>query len=222
MEPILVLQHVTKQYGKNLSILKDINYTFQKGTFYGVIGASGAGKTTLLQLLGTLDEVTSGELYIKNRPVHNLNSKEKAQLRNQHIGFVFQSYFLNSKLTAVENVMLPMLITERSFALCQQKATELLVQLGLELRLTHLPSQLSGGEQQRVAIARALANDPDILLADEPTGNLDEETEQSIMQLFCDLVQNTGKTIIMVTHNRSLLHAVDQVLLLEEGCLKQL
>lgn len=96
------------------------------------------------------------------------------------------------------------------------------MQLGLELRLTHLPGQLSGGEQQRVAIARALANDPDILLADEPTGNLDEETEQSIMQLFCDLVQNTGKTIIMVTHNRSLLHAVDQVLLLEEGCLKQL
>lgn len=222
MEPILVLQHVTKQYGKNLSILKDINYTFQKGKFYGVIGASGAGKTTLLQLLGTLDEATSGELYIKNRPVHNLNSKEKAQLRNQHIGFVFQSYFLNSKLTAIENVMLPMLITERSFALCQQKATDLLVQLCLELRLTHLPGQLSGGEQQRVAIARALANDPDILLADEPTGNLDEETEQSIMQLFCDLVQNTGKTIIMVTHNRSLLHAVDQVLLLEEGCLKQL
>lgn len=219
MEPIIELKQLTKKYANEVTVLKNVSYTFQQGKFYGIIGPSGSGKTTLLQLLGTLDTGTSGDISILNRPVSQMSYKEKAQLRNQHIGFVFQSYFLNDKLTAVENVMLPMLITEQTLAQCQQKAETLLTQVGLKNRLSHLPAQLSGGEQQRVAIARALANTPDIILADEPTGNLDEENEQAIMQLFCDFMQKANKTVIMVTHNKAILTNVDHVLGLHNGTL---
>ena len=219
MEPIIELKQLTKKYANEVTVLKNVSYTFQQGKFYGIIGPSGSGKTTLLQLLGTLDASTSGDISILNRPVSQMSYKEKAQLRNQHIGFVFQSYFLNDKLTAVENVMLPMLITEQTLAQCQQKAETLLTQVGLKNRLSHLPAQLSGGEQQRVAIARALANTPDIILADEPTGNLDEENEQAIMQLFCDFMQKANKTVIMVTHNKAILNNVNHVLGLHNGTL---
>ncbi len=219
MEPIIELKQLTKKYANEVTVLKNVSYTFQQGKFYGIIGPSGSGKTTLLQLLGTLDASTSGDISILNRPVSQMSYKEKAQLRNQHIGFVFQSYFLNDKLTAVENVMLPMLITEQTLAQCQQKAETLLTQVGLKNRLSHLPAQLSGGEQQRVAIARALANTPDIILADEPTGNLDEENEQAIMQLFCDFMQKANKTVIMVTHNKAILTNVNHVLGLHNGTL---
>ena len=219
MNPIIELKQLTKKYANEVTVLKNVSYTFQRGKFYGIVGPSGSGKTTLLQLLGTLDTGTSGDISILNRPVSQMSYKEKAQLRNQHIGFVFQSYFLNDKLTAVENVMLPILITEQTLAHCQQKAETLLTQVGLKNRLSHLPTQLSGGEQQRVAIARALANTPDIILADEPTGNLDEENEQAIMQLFCDFMQKANKTVIMVTHNKAILTNVDHVLGLHNGTL---
>ncbi len=219
MNPIIELKQLTKKYANEVTVLKNVSYTFQRGKFYGIVGPSGSGKTTLLQLLGTLDTGTSGDISILNRPVSQMSYKEKAQLRNQHIGFVFQSYFLNDKLTAVENVMLPILITEQTLAQCQQKAETLLTQVGLKNRLSHLPTQLSGGEQQRVAIARALANTPDIILADEPTGNLDEENEQAIMQLFCDFMQKANKTVIMVTHNKAILTNVDHVLGLHNGTL---
>ena len=219
MNPIIELKQLTKKYANEVTVLKNVSYTFQRGKFYGIVGPSGSGKTTLLQLLGTLDTGTSGDISILNRPVSQMSYKEKAQLRNQHIGFVFQSYFLNDKLTAVENVMLPILITEQTLAQCQQKAETLLTQVGLKNRLSHLPTQLSGGEQQRVAIARALANTPDIILADEPTGNLDEENEQAIMQLFCDFMQKANKTVFMVTHNKAILTNVDHVLGLHNGTL---
>lgn len=219
MEPIIELNQLTKKYANGVTVLENVSYTFQQGKFYGIIGPSGSGKTTLLQLIGTLDTATSGDISILNRPVSQMSYKEKAQFRNQHVGFVFQSYFLNDKLTAVENVMLPMLITEQTLVQCQQKAEILLTQVGLKNRLSHLPAQLSGGEQQRVAIARALANTPDIILADEPTGNLDEESEQAIMQLFCDFMQKTNKTVIMVTHNKAILTNVDHILKLHNGTL---
>lgn len=218
MEHAITLNHISKRYN-DLYILEDITYSFSYGTFYGIVGASGAGKTTLLQCIGTLDRATGGDLFVLGRSVKSMSEKELSLFRNQHIGFVFQSYFLNDKLTATENVMLPMLLSNVSLNDCQRKAENLLAYVGLEQRMGHYPKQLSGGEQQRVAIARALANNPDIILADEPTGNLDAENEQNVIRIFRSLVRDAGKTVVMVTHNVSLLKQVDQVLKLESGCL---
>lgn len=222
MESIVKLKNVTKQYQQDITVLENITCDFQKGMFYGIVGASGAGKTTLLQMIGMLDDITSGEFYLFGKSVNHLTAKEKAQFRNQHIGFVFQSYFLNNKLTSTENVMLPMLIKEQSLSRCEQQAKTILEHVGLGTRLTHLPKQLSGGEQQRVAIARALANNPDLILADEPTGNLDEENEQNVIQIFQNLAEQKDKTIIMVTHNKRLLSSFDSVFQLKNNCLYKL
>lgn len=219
MNNTIILKNISKNFNK-LHILNDITYSFYENKFYGIAGESGVGKTTLLQCLGTIDNFSSGELYILGQSVKKMTNKEKAQLRNKHIGFIFQSFLLNDKLTAVENVMLPMLITNHSLKECKQKAEQLLTDIGLGQRLSHYPKQLSGGEQQRTAIARALANNPSIILADEPTGNLDQNNEQKIIDIFHNLAHNYGKTVIMVTHNIALLNQVDYVLKLEDGNLK--
>lgn len=211
----IVLQNVSKRFSKQLTILNAVNYTFEAGKFYGIIGDSGVGKTTLLQILGTLDEPTEGKILIDGRDIERLGIKERAELRNKQIGFVFQSFFLNANLTAVENVMMPMLISA-GFAECQKRAEQLLEQMGLGGRLSHFPAQLSGGEQQRVAIARALVNKPKIILADEPTGNLDETNEEHVINILQALARE-GITVVMVTHNKQLLSKVDQILRLEAG-----
>ena len=220
MNVSIELKNVSKKYD-NLTVLNDITYSFQEQKIYGIIGSSGVGKTTLLQLMGTLDSPSCGEIIISNQKTSILSTKEKAHLRNKHIGFVFQSYFLNSKLSAIENVLLPMMITDMPIAQCKEQASFLLTQLGLINRINCHPNQLYGGEQQRVAIARAFDNNPAIILADEPTGNLDKENEQHIMQIFKHLCKIQKKTIIMVTHNESLLNQMDEVLLLKNQCLQK-
>lgn len=222
MTSVIQLDKISKKYDTSSLVLNEISYTFEEGQFYGIVGPSGAGKTTLLNLLGILDNVTSGEIFILNKRISCATAKEKALIRNRHIGFVFQSFFLNKNLTAIENVMLPLLITNQSFSQCQKKAEALLSDIGLEKRLTHFPNQLSGGEQQRIAIARALVTNPDIIIADEPTGNLDPQNEEKIMHIFLNLAKQTNKTIIMATHNNTLLSEMDHLLKLDKGILQKL
>lgn len=217
----LVLQQVQKRFGPRVEILQGVSYTFEAGRFYGIIGASGAGKTTLLQIMGTLEEPTGGRVVINGRDSGEMSVQERAKLRNEQIGFVFQSFYLNAYLTAVENVMMPMLITKVDFDECRKRAEKLLEQMGLRERLEHYPAQLSGGEQQRVALARALANRPNIILADEPTGNLDEANEDNVMGILRKLADE-GMTVIMVTHNQRLLQQVDRILRLADGQLKSI
>ncbi len=217
----LVLQQVQKRFGPRVEILQGVSYTFEAGRFYGIIGASGAGKTTLLQIMGTLEEPTGGRVVINGRDSGEMSVQERAKLRNEQIGFVFQSFYLNAYLTAVENVMMPMLITKVDFDDCRKRAEKLLEQMGLGERLEHYPAQLSGGEQQRVALVRALANRPNIILADEPTGNLDEANEDNVMGILRKLADE-GMTVIMVTHNQRLLQQVDRILRLADGQLKSI
>ena len=212
----LVLQQVQKRFGPRVEILQGVSYTFEAGRFYGIIGASGAGKTTLLQIMGTLEEPTGGRVVINGRDSGEMSVQERAKLRNEQIGFVFQSFYLNAYLTAVENVMMPMLITKVDFDECRKRAEKLLEQMGLRERLEHYPAQLSGGEQQRVALARALANRPNIILAD-----LDEANEDNVMGILRKLADE-GMTVIMVTHNQRLLQQVDRILRLADGQLKSI
>ena len=212
----VVLKHVSKCYSDQLVVLTDVDYTFEMGKFYGITGQSGAGKTTLLQIMGTLDEPSGGQVLVNGQNVSHLKSRDKARLRNEQIGFVFQSYFLNAGFNALENVMMPMLLTKASFAACEKRAEDLLEQLGLAERFRHFPAQLSGGEQQRVAVARALVNHPAIVLADEPTGNLDDKNEGKLIEIFSALATQ-GILVVMVTHNQTVLSQMDQILHLEKG-----
>lgn len=214
------LENITKKYNihdKELVILDNINYNFEKGTFYLIKGHSGSGKTTLIQILGTMLEPTSGNIYINNKKTNILNSIEKAKIRNETIGFIFQNFCLNEKLTALDNIILPMIINkkiqpkERS-----ERAKRLIKLVGLEDRETHYPDELSGGEQQRVAIARALANSPQIILADEPTGNLDVQNEKYILELL-KKISEKGKTIIMVSHSEFAISYADKLLEIDNG-----
>lgn len=213
------LRGVCKTYkGDNeCQVLNDVSYDFQKGGFYCVIGHSGAGKSTLLQILGGLDTPTEGEVFCENQNIINLNQNQKSKFRKEKIGFVFQSFYLMPHLTALENVIFPMLINEKIKAKeRKRKAKELLELVGMEKRANHRPKQMSGGEQQRVAIARALANNPDYILADEPTGNVDRENELKILNIFHQL-QEKGKTIIVVTHNDEVKNHADYVITMEDG-----
>jgi lipoprotein-releasing system ATP-binding protein len=182
-----------------------------------IVGASGAGKTTLLQIIGTLDSATSGGLFISGRNISELSRKALANFRNQHIGFVFQFHRLLPEFSAIENVMMPAWIGSMSDSEAKTRATELLNDLGLSDRSAHLPSELSGGEQQRVAVARALMNTPDVLLADEPSGNLDSENAAKLHDLFFELRDKLGLTIIIVTHNEELASRADRTLRMSDG-----
>lgn len=218
------LNNLSKIYVKDkkkIKVLDNINISFSKGKFYGIIGKSGAGKTTLINILGLLDNYDEGEYEIDNILSSNLTEDEKAELRMRKFGFVFQTYYLNDKLTACENVMVPMLIN-KDIAKDKRKerAIQLLKQFGLEDRINHYPKELSGGEQQRVALARALANDPEVLIADEPTGNLDKENEKLIFDYLKEMTKK-DKCVIVVSHNDIINKYADKIYLLESGTLHE-
>lgn len=218
------LNNLSKIYVKDkkkIKVLDNINISFSKGKFYGIIGKSGAGKTTLINILGLLDNYDEGEYEIDNILSSNLTEDKKAELRMHKFGFVFQTYYLNDKLTACENVMIPMLIN-KDIAKDKRKerAIQLLKQFGLEDRINHYPKELSGGEQQRVALARALANDPEVLIADEPTGNLDKENEKLIFDYLKEMSKK-DKCVIVVSHNDIINEYADKIYLLESGTLHE-
>jgi len=221
MELVNISKNYIEKNKKELNILKDITISFEKNTFYVIMGESGAGKTTLINILGLLDKQTSGDFYINNINTKELTESEKLKLRNEHIGFVFQSYFLDKQLTALENVMLPQILNNNiSNKEKETNATNLLIKLGLKERLHHYPDELSGGECQRVAISRALINNPDFIIADEPTGNLDKKNEQEIFKLLKSISQD-GKCVIVVSHNESIKKYADKVYSLKEGKLSK-
>jgi len=203
-------------YG-NLKVLKGVNLHIKKGEFVSIVGASGAGKTTLLQLLGTLDNIQSGTLKIRGKELNSLSQKELAQFRNQEIGFVFQFHNLLNEFTALENVCLPSYINGTNKKEAEQKGLELLELLGLKDRAEHKPDELSGGEQQRVAVARALINSPSILLADEPSGNLDSKNADDLHQLFLKLNTELEQTFVVITHNSKLADLAHRKLKMKDG-----
>jgi len=219
--PLIKLIDVCKTYDLGeiqVHALRDANLTIRKGEFISLIGPSGSGKSTLMNTLGCLDRPTSGSFLLDDQEMANLSRDGRAKIRNRHIGFVFQNFNLLNRTTALENVELPMLYTPGSTKRKRRKkATDLLKLVGLADRMDHHPSQLSGGQQQRVAIARALANDPDILMGDEPTGNLDTRTSRDVIRLFRDLNQKTDLTIILVTHDQNVARNADRVVVMSDG-----
>lgn len=207
---------IHKSYG-SLEVLKGISLDVARGEVVAIVGASGAGKTTLLQILGTLSAADSGSLLIDGTDVSKLNDKALSQFRNEHVGFVFQFHHLLPEFTALENVCIPALIGHRDRARSEARARELLGMMGLSERLDHKPAQLSGGEQQRVAIARALINSPSVLLADEPSGNLDSVNRDEIHRLFFSLREQLGQTVIIVTHDEGLAGMADRKITMSDG-----
>ncbi len=217
--PFIVLQSVSKAYRRGATIVKalhEVTLEIRKGELVRLYGPSGSGKTTLLNLIAALDYPEQGEITVGDQNVTRLSRADAALYRNERVGIVFQAYNLLPQLTALENVLLPMIPKAR---LERQRAVRLLESVGLGSRSGHRPTQLSGGEQQRVAIARALANDPDLVLADEPTGNLDDENALMIMDLLCGSCRERGKTLILVTHDRSSVQLADTALELRAGSL---
>ena len=198
-------------------VLKGISLTVMAGEWIAIIGRSGAGKSTLMYQMSLLDDPTSGEIFIDGREAHTLSEKEKMQMRLVKFGYVFQDYALMPELTALENIVVPLIMEKIPLALAEAKAEEALKKVGLGKRIKSLPSQLSGGEQQRVSIARAIAERPDILFDDEPTANLDRESSNTIMQIFRDLHKKEGQTIIMVTHEEEYTKAADRVITIDDG-----
>ena len=209
-------EKIYKSFGK-LLVLKGIDFQAKDSEVLSIVGASGAGKSTLLQILGTLSQPDSGKVYIDGVDVFSLKSNALADFRNKRVGFVFQFHHLLPEFTALENVAIPSMIANNKMNIAKEKATELLTMLGLSARLHHKPSELSGGEQQRVAIARALINNPSVLFADEPSGNLDTNTKMEIHNLFFDLRDRFGITIIIVTHDRELAAMSDRTLEMKDG-----
>ena len=203
--------------GSRLTVLDGIDFEIGRGEAVAIVGASGAGKSTLLHILGALDRPTEGEVLIDGRPVAGLPDEELAAVRNQRIGFVFQFHHLLREFTALENVMMPLLVAGRSRTEARERARSLLTDVGLDARLQHKPRQLSGGEQQRVAVARALANEPVVLLADEPSGNLDAETSARLHDLLFDLRERRSLSLVVVTHNMDLASRADRISTMERG-----
>jgi len=212
-------KNITKHYGQ-LQVLKGVDLTVKKGEIVSIVGASGAGKTTLLHILGTLDRMDRGSLSINGINPFDLNAKALAQFRNKSLGFIFQFHQLLPEFSALENVCFPALIQNQSMSNAQIRAKELLDYLGLSHRFDHKPGALSGGEQQRVAVARALMNQPALILADEPSGNLDTQNAQELHQLFFDLRKAFDQTFIIVTHNSDLAQMADRQLVMENGNFK--
>jgi lipoprotein-releasing system ATP-binding protein len=212
-------KNITKHYGQ-LQVLKGVDLTVEKGEIVSIVGASGAGKTTLLQILGTLDRMDQGSLSINGINPFDLNAKALAQFRNESLGFIFQFHQLLPEFSAVENVCFPALIQNQSMSKAKIRAKELLDYLSLSHRFDHKPGALSGGEQQRVAVARALMNQPALILADEPSGNLDTQNAQELHQLFFDLRKAFNQTFIIVTHNNDLAQMADRQLVMENGNFK--
>ena len=213
---IIEAKGIEKSFGA-LKVLKGVDFQVDKSEVVAIMGASGAGKSTLLQILGTLSTPDAGTLLVDGTDVLHLGSKELSAFRNRRIGFVFQAHHLLPEFDALENVMIPALIGDASAPQAKEKARRLLGEVGLSERISHKPSELSGGEQQRVAIARALVNDPAILFADEPSGNLDSRTKEEIHRLFFDLRDRLGQTVVIVTHDPSLAELCDRTLVMRDG-----
>ena len=213
---MLKASQIIKKYG-DLQVLKGVDISISKGEIVSIIGASGAGKSTLLHILGTLDKADSGEIMLNGERTDKLSGKNLAAFRNMNIGFVFQFHHLLPEFTAVENVCIPGWIGGKNKSATEKRAKELLAKLGLSHRLNNKPGQLSGGEQQRVAVARALINNPAIIMADEPTGNLDSANANELHQLFIDLRNEFQQTFLIVTHNEELARMSDRILQMKDG-----
>lgn len=202
---------------EDLEVLKGVNLSIQKGEIVSIVGASGAGKTTLLQILGTLDTADKGDILFEGNSIMKLRKKALSEFRNENIGFVFQFHHLLPEFTALENVVLPALIGNKNKKEAEERAKELLGRLGLSERLNHKPAQLSGGEQQRTSVARALINNPQLVLADEPSGNLDSENADELHELFFKLREETNQTFVIVTHNEELANMADRKIVMKDG-----
>jgi putative ABC transport system ATP-binding protein len=217
---LLKLENVWKIYqlGKiELAVLKDVNLEIKSGSFVAIMGPSGSGKSTLMYLVGLLDTPTKGKIYLEGKDVSGFSENELAELRGKKIGFIFQQFNLLSNLTALENVTLPMVFQGVSEKERTENGKKILCSLNLEDRINHRPTELSGGEQQRIAIARSLANDPEIIIADEPTGNLDSGAGRMIMEILADFHKKRGKTIIVVTHDKEVAGYSEKIINLRDG-----
>jgi len=217
---MLTAKGIEKYYGA-LHVLKGVDVVIRKGEIVSIVGPSGCGKTTLLHILGTLDEPAKGEVFLENKKVNDLKGRQLADFRNRHIGFVFQFHHLLPEFSALENVCIPGWIAGRDKSEVEKRATELLQTLGVGHRIDNKPGALSGGEQQRVAVARALINNPDIVFADEPSGNLDTANAKELHQLFFDLRDKMKQTFLIVTHNEDLARMSDRVLHMKDGVIER-
>jgi lipoprotein-releasing system ATP-binding protein len=213
---MIEVKDIRKSFGE-LEVLHGVSLTVSEGEIVSIVGASGAGKTTLLHIMGSLMPADSGEVIIDGVSLASLSDDALSEFRNKRIGFIFQSYHLLPEFSAMENVMMPMLISGVKRRVAEERARELLAMVSMSHRLEHKPSALSGGEQQRVAIARALVNKPAVVLADEPTGNLDSETRNDIQQLFFELRERTGQTFVIVTHDSALADGSDRKITMKDG-----
>lgn len=221
---IINCQALCKSYNDGTSVievLKGVNLSINKGDRVAIIGPSGSGKSTFLHLLGGLDKPTSGTVSISGINWQTIHEKKRCQLRNEHLGFVYQFHHLLPEFTALENVAMPMLLSGAPVHQARERASDMLEQVGLKLRKEHKPSQLSGGERQRVAIARALVHKPHCVLADEPTGNLDQATATKVFDLMLELNRQTHTALVIVTHDIQIAQRMDRILTLQEGCLSQ-
>lgn len=207
---------IFKSY-EQLQVLKGVSVQINKGELVCIVGPSGAGKSTLLHILGTLDKADSGTVVINNQNIADLKNNELSEFRNKNLGFVFQFHHLLPEFSAIENVCMPAFIAKTEELIAKKRASELLDFLGLKDRMQHKPNELSGGEQQRVSVARALMNQPQVILADEPTGNLDTEKSEEMHQLFFDLKREFNQTFVIVTHNESLAEKADRKLIMKDG-----
>lgn len=223
MSNIIEMSDIVKSFyigtPNELHILKGINITVSEGEFVSIVGASGSGKSTLMNIIGALDKPTSGKYMLDNIDVSSLKDNELSDIRNKKIGFVFQTFNLIPRSTALNNVELPMLYAGVSAKERKEKSEHLLELVGMKDRMKHMPNELSGGQKQRVAIARALANDPSIILADEPTGALDSSTGRLVMDIFHKVHENEGKTIVFITHNGDLAKETERIVTLKDGCI---